>query len=220
MKVTDSREHRPGTAVQKRSKDTLRTVLVAAFEVLLEEGGAGFSARKVANRAGISLGNLSYYYPTRGDLLHELFRQAVRGYDDRVHQELARIEEPEERLHALAKTWIDAMGDRSNAVPLWELWSISAHEERVADAFEEVYGMFTSTMEEAIADCRPDLPASRVAMLSALAIALIDGGSLFTGAGRKRRRVLGRLQSEIPARIVGLVRDEPSVAAGYSRARA
>lgn len=53
---------------------------MAARKVLVRDGSAGFSVRRVAQEAGISLGNLQYYFGTRTDLLLGLLQEDIAAY--------------------------------------------------------------------------------------------------------------------------------------------
>lgn len=55
-------------------------ILEAARRVLIAEGSGGFSVRKVAGEAGISLGNLQYYFPSRIALLEGLLAADIAAY--------------------------------------------------------------------------------------------------------------------------------------------
>jgi AcrR family transcriptional regulator len=50
------------------------TIVRAAAESLLENGYAGTSVRSIASRAGVAIGNLQYYFPTKSELLIEAWR--------------------------------------------------------------------------------------------------------------------------------------------------
>src|SRR5204862_2695690 len=49
-------------------------IVRAAAESLLENGYAGTSVRAIASRAGVAIGNLQYYFPTKSELLVEAWR--------------------------------------------------------------------------------------------------------------------------------------------------
>jgi DNA-binding transcriptional regulator YbjK len=50
-------------------KDPRARLIEAALEVLLHDGIMGFSQSKVARQAGLRQSHLTYYFPTRNDLL-------------------------------------------------------------------------------------------------------------------------------------------------------
>ena len=47
----------------KKGKDTRNQILNVARDLLIDEGYHNFSLRKVAEHAGIRVGNLQYYFP-------------------------------------------------------------------------------------------------------------------------------------------------------------
>lgn len=65
--------------------DTRDRILGAALQVMGEHGVAGLTNRRVAAAAGLSLGSLTYHFPSQTDLLRE-------GLARFVAEEIARIE--------------------------------------------------------------------------------------------------------------------------------
>ena len=55
--------------------DTKETILRAAEELFRQKGFNGVSMRDVAERAGIRVGNLTYYYPKKEQLVEAIFAQ-------------------------------------------------------------------------------------------------------------------------------------------------
>jgi AcrR family transcriptional regulator len=58
-------------------QDRRSAILEAGLAVLREEGLAGFTQPKVAAKAGLRQGNLTYYFATRADLLAAVARAAI-----------------------------------------------------------------------------------------------------------------------------------------------
>ena len=46
----------------------------------MEAGYGGFTMRRIAARAGITIGNLNYYYRTKEDLLQDLLEYVINDY--------------------------------------------------------------------------------------------------------------------------------------------
>ena len=61
--------HRAGTAVLAKGQRRTETILDAATAILIEEGYAQLTTRKIATRARIRPGNLQYYYPAKHDVV-------------------------------------------------------------------------------------------------------------------------------------------------------
>jgi AcrR family transcriptional regulator len=63
--------------VQGRSKATVDAVLMAAAHILEERGLAGFNTNAVAVRAGVSIGSLYQYFPSKDAILVALMEQSL-----------------------------------------------------------------------------------------------------------------------------------------------
>ena len=84
-----------------------RAVFVdAALDLIREEGLAAFTQPRVANRTGLRQSHLTYYFPTRDDLLVAVAEQAVQ---DRITA-LGSVESarsPRSKVKALARVLTD-----------------------------------------------------------------------------------------------------------------
>lgn len=63
---------------QSRSRHTVAAILIAAEDVLLRAGLAGFNTNAVARRAGVSIGSLYQFYPGKEAILAALVRNMRR----------------------------------------------------------------------------------------------------------------------------------------------
>lgn len=59
------------------SKVTQLRILHAALELFNAEGTAAVSASRIAERCGISKGNLQYHFPAKGDVVFAIFQLAI-----------------------------------------------------------------------------------------------------------------------------------------------
>jgi AcrR family transcriptional regulator len=71
---------RQGTATRRAGKETAARLVAAAHDQLEAETLERFSMRNVAERAGVSLANLQYYFPRREDLLRALYQDLGTRY--------------------------------------------------------------------------------------------------------------------------------------------
>jgi AcrR family transcriptional regulator len=65
---------------QRRSIDTVETIMEAAVRVLRRDGYAGLTTRRVAEVAGVSVGSLYQYFPDRRAIVAELVRRRVDAF--------------------------------------------------------------------------------------------------------------------------------------------
>jgi AcrR family transcriptional regulator len=89
-----------------RSKGKAREVdiIVAAQTVLANEGYEQFTLRNVADKVGMRLSHLQYYFATKGDLVRALLAHVAQEYAQKTAEVLAQVPDtPTARFMA----WID-----------------------------------------------------------------------------------------------------------------
>ena len=69
-------------------------IVRAAAESLLENGYAGTSVRSIATRAGVAIGNLQYYFPTKSELLIEAWRHLTERSVEELRTSLNQMTDP------------------------------------------------------------------------------------------------------------------------------
>jgi AcrR family transcriptional regulator len=72
------RRSKPKRTQLERRNETQAAILAAATDLLTEHGYAGFSASRVAARAGVSRGAQEHYFPKKHDLIAAATRYAMR----------------------------------------------------------------------------------------------------------------------------------------------
>src|ERR1700736_2311089 len=81
-------------------------IVRAAAESLLENGYAGTSVRSIAARAGVAIGNLQYYFPTKPELLVEAWRYLTARSVEELREALNQLGDPVEMLQVgVASLW-------------------------------------------------------------------------------------------------------------------
>jgi AcrR family transcriptional regulator len=85
-----------------RTEDTRALLLRSALLCFAEHGFEGTSIRKIATRAGLSLGLLYHYFPSKEALLQALFAQSVELIQG-CFLEVAEEVEPRRRLELLLR---------------------------------------------------------------------------------------------------------------------
>lgn len=77
------------------------------IEIIAEHGFDGLSVRGVASRAGVSIGAIQHYFPTKTTML-DAAMTAITSMAAQQSYELASVTDPAERLHALVELFIPA----------------------------------------------------------------------------------------------------------------
>jgi len=80
------------------TESTRDTIIHAAAESLLESGYSGTSVRSIASRAGVAIGNLQYWFPTKSELLVEAWRYLTATSTEELRTALNQLTDPLEVL--------------------------------------------------------------------------------------------------------------------------
>jgi AcrR family transcriptional regulator len=184
------RKLRPQTrdnSASARGQQTVASILEAARDALVEEGYPGLTMRNIAKRAGITVGNLSYYYAKRDDLLHDLLEAVIQGYVedfDRIVEDVERS--PEERLEDMIRFVVGDLATKETTGFFPALWGLAAHNDVAAKEMTYVYDIERNAFARVIADMRPDLAKKDREVLALFISASIEGHTVFIGHGRDR----------------------------------
>ena len=76
----NKRPQRARSATYEKGHARIEAILDAASEVLITKGYKKLTLRQIALRAGIKVGNLTYYYSTKEALLQDLLVKILREY--------------------------------------------------------------------------------------------------------------------------------------------
>jgi AcrR family transcriptional regulator len=164
---------------QARSTALVAAILEAAVQVLAKEGAARFTAARVADKAGVSIGSLYQYFPNKAAILFRLQSDEWRQTTDLLRDILAdRRKPPFARLRALVHAFIRSeceeaaiRGALDDASPLYR----NAPEAREARAAGE------RVMHDFLEEALPGVsPAKRARAADLMVTTLSLGGKQFS----------------------------------------
>ncbi|MFM9934900.1 MAG: TetR/AcrR family transcriptional regulator [Novosphingobium sp.] len=162
--------------------ETRGLILRTALDILIEEGYRAMSMRRVAAACGMKLGNLTYHYPTREDLVRELLNAVISSYEVEfgaiVHSPGLQ---PEERLSRLCSLILDDIATKKTTRFFPELWALANHDAFVYERVHELYARARAPLIEIIADMRPDLSEQDRLDLALFISASMEGLTVFAG---------------------------------------
>ena len=195
-------------AVQ-RSKGDLRleTVLDAAEEILKRQGSEGLSVRAVAQKVGMSVGNLQYYLPTRAMLLDAVFQRRAKSFKENLFSEIDSIDDPRRRLETVLDLWLSSHFQADQAL-FWHLWAMSSHDPQARETMNSIYDELIAFVAALLREINRDLTLHRARRRAALVTSIVEGSGLFVGYGRSPSSSLASLQNDIRSEVLDLV-DRP-----------
>ncbi len=137
-----------GTARRDRGRDRQEAIVRAAAQVIAERGLAQVRVADVAERAGISTGHVTYYYPTKNALLMAAIRDSEEQLIAEVESSVLKVRDPWRRLDRLVE--LSASSGRSDQG--WVLWFQVWHEASLDPEVAEVQDDLDSRWRAILAD--------------------------------------------------------------------
>src|SRR5208282_1283494 len=87
--------------------DLRRTIVNAALEILRETQSVEFSLRELARRAGVSHNAPYKHFADKRELLAAVSAAGFETLTKRMAREMARLQNPRQRLFAMLRAYID-----------------------------------------------------------------------------------------------------------------
>ncbi len=199
---------RSGTAVRDKGKERADEILEAALSVLLSEGYASLSLRRVSSVANINLGHVQYYFRTKQDLLRAMLEHWVTRFRAEVNRRLDADAPPLDRLMTMLTLSLKDMRTPEGSVMMWEIWALAPRDAFVEDLMDRFYIELRSRYRALILKITPGISKKDAGLRAAALSSLIEGASLYLGYGKPRRRELSGLKQEI-IRTAKMIIDSP-----------
>ncbi|NMO14578.1 TetR family transcriptional regulator [Pyxidicoccus fallax] len=180
----------------RKGQERSEAILEAAEGLLVDEGHAALTLRGVAQRAGIRLGNLQYYFATREELVAALLTRVLERAKARLAE---RVDAAGDSVGALDKALEFLLEDQREPASyrlFYDLWALAAREPAIAAELRRFYAHYTDAAAELLTRVAPELPRAEVRARAELLVSLLEGLSLFRSgtAGAPDRRVEAELR--------------------------
>lgn len=198
-------------ATSNKGRRRVSEILHAARDIVIDESAAKLTMRKIAARCGITVGNVSYYFPNKRALLHDLCDAVVQGYADDWDEIMANPSlTPEERLVGVARHIMEDLTTRDTTHFFPELWVLALHDPVAADAMEYIYAIERAVFVKLIAQINPGLSEEEREILALYISSAIEGMTVFIGHERKWRSRAAETINVAAMTFLDLVRNATS----------
>jgi AcrR family transcriptional regulator len=191
---------RKGEAKRQQLLDT-------AKQMLLDGGVEAFVLRDVAERVGITHGNLQYYFRTKQDLMVAIFDQEVAKYTDSLQEAVAATTTRRGRLGAIIDAGLKEL--RSPDTALWRMvMSMADHSPDMAALLKKENDLYQAVVARELKQIAPQLSTQRRKQIARIIQAILDGLGIQFVHEDPDSAEMRALESEIKAAIVALVEAE------------
>ena len=185
-------------------------ILRAARAVFLSEGGARFSARRVAKEAKVSLSSVQHFFPTTDALLTAMVEYVVNSYDEAYELRAATFPfNGEARLRDVVDYLVEDLFKPDTRRFFFGWWALSCHNKVVERLLDEAYAYHRNNLAAFIGAARPSLAEQRCAEIATQIVALMDGAMLFTATRSKPVPKRAEFADSIKQAVWTLISAEP-----------
>ncbi|NKB39033.1 MAG: TetR family transcriptional regulator [Gammaproteobacteria bacterium] len=169
-------EKAPKEKEKKETKGQMRRqqILDVAKQVLIDEGVSSLVLRDVADKIGITHGNLQYYFPTKDDLLVAIFDQEVEKYTDSMQVAVAATSTKRGRLDAIIDSGVAEL--KAPETALWRIMmSLASHNSEMAALLKKENDLYEVVLTEQLKLISPHLSDQRHRHMARIIHAILDG---------------------------------------------
>jgi AcrR family transcriptional regulator len=183
--------------VTDKGNERIRLILEEAKNTLVLDGFSALSFRNVAKRAGITVGNVTYYFPSKDDLMVELARYIFDRWEVRFRRSVPDnlINNMDFFSYSIRYMIEENKRPKSNSL-LLEMWAMANHSTAVMRMLDTFYGKMRSWIEDMLSEISPGLPSRERRLRAALITAQIEGLMVLIGPKRMVHKDLTGLEDE------------------------
>ena len=111
---------------QDRSRARVETILDVALELIIEVGAENLAMREVARKAGVPIGSVYQYFPSKIAIIRELAKRNLDRVGVMLRQELARLladyggkPTPEQAVNRLVDAFFARYAQHPEEIAVW-----------------------------------------------------------------------------------------------------
>ncbi len=185
-----------GDGKTDRTRNTIGKILKAAHTVFTQNGHAGLSLRKVADEAGIAVGNLTYHFPTKNSLIDAMMREALADYvEEHLSQFEADRDTPLDILLNVVEFYV--RNARESYQFFYQLWGFAGSGEDARDMVRELYRPIGRFIFYLVRAANPKLTDAQVRQAVLQIFSLEEGYKLFIGMGPDSSTAIQSAENDI-----------------------
>lgn len=192
----------------RKGHETREQILTAALQLLVDEGFRAMTMRRIAAACGMKLGNLTYHFASREDLIQALLEAVISAYE--VEFEPITHEPgvpPDVRLGRYCQLILEDIRSKKTTRVFPEIWALSSHDPFVLERMQELYARARAPLVELIGEMRPDLAVQDREDLALFVSASMEGTTVFAGHEKPYEPRMPALEAIAIQSFVRIIRD-------------
>lgn len=189
-------------AATHKGSERASLILACAKDILVESGFAGLSYRAIAKQAHITVGNVSYYFATKEDLMVALADFIFDRWEERFHRHVPASLTGRREIFTYSVRYMIEENKRAKSQSLlMEMWAMSNHSSAVARMMDVFYAKMCDWIESMLAGVNPGLSERERHLRAGLITAQIEGLMVLVGPHRRPQERLAGIEDFASAQI-------------------
>jgi len=166
-----------------KAEERKELILESARAIIIEQGFSLFSSRYVAERCGIRLATLQYYFKTTEDLFRATFDYAIDIESIQVHKLIGEVgSDPKQNLRAQIRGHIRANAHPDTAGFFYQLWAKANLDDFASLLMGEFYSRLCEQLAVLLIEYNPSLSRRDANARTGMIMAFLEGAMMFTSA--------------------------------------
>ena len=183
---------------------TIKKIIAAASLVFQEDGHSGLTLRRVATRADIAVGNLTYHFPSRDKLLEAVIRENLADYVEAHLQEIKTSDSaPIDLLLNIAEFYVH---NAHTSYPFFvQLWSFAGSSEESRSLLDDIFKPLGRFVYYLVRAANPALPDREIRRATLMLFSLEARNKLYIGMAPKDAMAVQTAAEDIRSLVYKLV---------------
>jgi len=172
---------------RRTAPGTVERILEGASCVLNDYGYAEFTVRRVAEVVGMTVGNLTYHFPSKRELLRALIAKLLADYTNRFEVFLsAPTASGSPGLEPLIRWAFTDTIAVETVHTMRELWAIALHDAVIKSAIDDFYDQMMANVVQILQQMRPRVSVRTIRELVQFMTIMAEGTNVLFGTRRAR----------------------------------
>lgn len=155
-------------------------ILETACDLLIRDGYAKFSLRRVAATVGVGLATIQYHFSNRESLLSAAILRVMATWGSEFTGILEdQSRSVEDRLNALHDRGLRYIEETNTTPLLFELFAAAQHEPYLLQIVRDAYQVLRQLVAAVLREVRPDLSEGELLAFATLVPAMMEGLNLY-----------------------------------------
>lgn len=179
-------------ATTGKGGERIAMILEDAKNIVVEEGFSALSFRAIAKRTGMTVGNVTYYFASKDQLMEQLAEYIFDRWERRFRRSIPLDTDDKMGIFVYAIRYMIEENKRPRSRSLLlEMWAMANQSRAIAKMMDVFYSRMRVQIEAMIFDINPALPKNVCQLRAALIAAQIEGLMVVTGS---KKLVRGELK--------------------------